>query len=84
MLLLVSRLTHFLRHTVLVFLELLQAQVLALDEAFQVREGLLELLEDVGRSVAVTCRVILRVHRVHDYKHLLALRCLRIERPKVS
>lgn len=64
-------------------LELLQAQVLALDETLQVRESLLELLENVGRSVAVARRVILRVDRVHDYKHLLTLRRLRVERPRI-
>jgi len=64
----------------LILFEILQAEVLALDKTLQVGEGLLELLEDVGRFVTVARRVILRVHRVHDYKHLLTLRRLRVER----
>lgn len=48
------------------------------------RECLVELLQDFGRAVAVARRVSLRVHWVHDYKHLLVLWCLRVERPIVQ
>jgi len=66
----------------LILLEPLQAQVLALNQTLQVREGFSELLEDVRRAVAVPGRIILRIHGVHDDKCLLTLRRLRIERPK--
>ena len=67
----------------LILLEFLEAIVLALDETFEMREGLAELLENVRGPVAVTRRCILRVDRIDDHKHLLTLRRL-IERPRTT
>ena len=66
----------------MLLLELLEAEVLTLDATFQVGEGLAELLEDVRRSVAVACGVILGVDWVYYYEHLLTLRRLLVERPR--
>ena len=61
--------------------EPIEAEVLALDQTFEMRKGLAELLEDVWRAVAVARRIVLWVDRVHDDEHCLALRSLAIERP---
>ena len=47
------------------------------------REGLAELLEDVGRAVTVARRVVLWVDRVNNHEHCLALRSLAIEGPSI-
>ena len=44
-------------------------------------ERLIEFLEDVWGTMTVSRRVVLWIDRVHDYKHLLALARLAIERP---
>ena len=68
----------------LLLFELLEARVLALNKALEMRESLAELLENVGCAVAVTRRVILRIDRVDDHKHLLTLRWLLVERPRTT
>ena len=50
---------------------LLVTHVLLIDQVFQPREGITEMIENVGCAIAVSSSVVLRVHRVHDYKHLL-------------
>ena len=54
-----------------------------MDQTFKVREGLAELLEDVGRAVTVARRVVLWVDRVNNHEHCLALRSLAIEGPSI-
>ena len=63
--------------------EFLEAEVLALNQTFEVCEGLTELLEDIGCAMTVARSVVLWVDRVHDYEHSLALGSLCIERPIV-
>ena len=57
------------------------AQVLALHQTLQMPECLLELLEYLRRAMAVTSRVILRVHWIDNHELGSALWGLRIERP---
>ena len=62
----------------------MEPEVLALDQTFEVCEGLTELFEDIGCAVTVARRVVLWVDWVHDHEHSLALGSLCIERPTVQ
>merc|ERR1712193_30330 len=53
---------------------LLVIHVLLIDQAFESRECVTELVEDFGCAIAISSRVVLRVHWIHDYKSLLTER----------
>ena len=64
--------------------ELLEAEVLTLNKAFEMQETVFELFENLGCAMTVACSVVLRVDWVNNNENSLALGSLGVERPTTS